>query len=220
MPTAEPLLCLEDVRLPGPGWRGGALPLSLEVRPGESAAVAGSTLAGAVLVRACLGLARPRAGRIRLLGTDVSRASEEELARMREGVGAVLAPHGLVANLTIRENLLLPLVFRRGDHPEEPEGRVEEVLAALELVELGDERPGALGPGATERVAVARALVRRPRLLVMENLDAALTGAEIRRVMELCRGDGRAILVTATEPTSATCSTCDLVVDLPGTTAS
>lgn len=214
MPPADPRLSVEGVRLPEPERRAGSRPLSFDLEAGEALAVAGSTLSGAVLVRACLGLASPDAGRIRLLGRDVRATSEEELARVREEVGAVLDPHGLVANLTIRDNLLLPLVFRHDAPSEDPAERVEELLAALGLEELGDHRPGAIGPGIAERVAVARALVRRPGLLLVENLDAALTGREIRTVMDLCRRDDRAILLTATEATSAACSLCDRVLDL------
>lgn len=214
MPAADPRLSVEGVRLPEPGRRAGSRPLSFDLEAGEVLAVAGSTLSGAVLVRACLGLASPDAGRIRLLGRDVRATPEEELARVREEVGAVLDPHGLVANLTIRDNLLLPLVFRHDAPSEDPAERVEELLAALELEELADHRPGVIGPGIAERVAVARALVRRPGLLLVENLDAALTGREIRAVMDLCRRDDRAILLTATEATSAACSLCDRVLDL------
>lgn len=212
--ATEPVLVLDGVRLPAPGRRGGVGSLSVELAPEEAVAVSGSTFSGAVLVRACLGLARAPSGRIRVMGQDVGDLAEGELARLREEVGAVLTPHGLVANLTIRDNLLLPLIFRHGDPDEDSASRVEEVLAALEMGGLGDERPATLGSGAAERVAVARALVRRPRLLLMENLDAALTAVEIREVMDFCRRDERAILITATETNSAACSCCDRVVEL------
>lgn len=214
MAAAEPLLRLDEVRLPRPGGWGAGEPVSLALGPGEAVGVAGSTLSGAMLVRACLGLATPEAGRIRLLGVEVGEAGEVELSAAREETGAVLDPPGLVANLTVRDNLRLPLVFRHGPGPDDAERRVEEVLEALGLAAWGDERPATLGPGAFERIAVARALVRRPRLLMMENLDAALTPPEIRTVMDVCRTEDPAILLTATETTSAACSLCDTVVDL------
>lgn len=214
MDAGAPLVRLREVRLPAPERGSLTAAFSLELFPGQAVAVSGSARTGAALIRACLGLATVPAGEVEVLGVRPESAQAVELARLREEVGTVLDPHGLVSNTSLRQNLLLPLLFSHRPMDGEPGRRVDELLRELDLTDRADERPDAAGPGACERAAVGRALARRPRLLLLENLDAALTPREIRAVMALCREEIGTILATATDPGASTSALCDFLVDL------
>lgn len=152
-----------------------------------------------------------------MLGVNPRKAAVTTLLRLPEEVGTALHPHGLVSNVTLRQNLLLPLLYTHGPAGADPQRRVEQLLDALDLAGLAERRPDAAGPGACERAAVGRALARRPRLLLLEKPDALLTPRELQVVMALCRGEVEGILVTATNAGGALWSLCDVVVDLSAT---
>ncbi|MBI4539137.1 MAG: ATP-binding cassette domain-containing protein [Gemmatimonadetes bacterium] len=214
MASKEVLLRLRDVRLPTADPDALTPPLSLDLEAGQVVAVCAPVGAGAVLIRACLGLTRLTAGELEILGVKPWGLPQAELDRVREQVGTVLHPHGLVSNVTIRGNVLLPLLYGHGAANPDAQDRVADLLAALGLTALAGRRPDAAGPGTCERVAVARALARRPRLLLLENLDASLTPQEIGGIMILCRGEVGTVLLTATDSGAAACGLCDRVLDL------
>ncbi len=198
------------------GARGYPNGIDLTLRAGEAVAVCTSARAGAALVRSILGFAEVLSGEIYVLGERVPLPRGGEPSVVREGVASALHPHGLVANLTLRDNLLLPLVFRLGPGEEDRESQASSVLEALDLAQVAQRRPVDVGEGACVRAAVGRAIMGRPQLLLLENLDAQLTAREIRTVMSVGRNEARAVLVTATEVGSATCVQCDRVLDFSG----
>jgi lipoprotein-releasing system ATP-binding protein len=185
---------------------GGALEvlrgLSLRLSAGEAAAVVGASGSGkTTLLHVLGGLEAADAGSVRLGEFDVTRAPLPALVRWRgREVGFVFQFHHLLADLSAEENVALPLLVAR-------EGRREALTRARELLEkvgLGarlGHAAGELSGGEQQRVAVARALVARPRLVLADeptgNLDAR-TGAEVGRLLiSLCR-EARACALLAT----------------------
>jgi lipoprotein-releasing system ATP-binding protein len=185
---------------------GGALEVlrgvSFGLAAGEMAAVVGASGAGkTTLLHVLGGLEAADAGAARLGPFDVTRASAAELAGWRgREVGFVFQFHHLLADLSAEENVALPLLVARAGWRE----AATAARATLERVGLGARlrhAAGELSGGEQQRVAVARALVTRPRLVLADeptgNLDAR-TGEEVGALLlELCR-EARACVLVAT----------------------
>ena len=124
------------------------------------------------------GLQRPAAGVIRLFGEEVSRLPEPELLRQRVRVGFVFKGGGrMFAELTVAENVALPLRYHREWTDEKAGERVHAILEATELAGEADSTAQSLGWGRQQRVGLARALALNPELLF---LDEPLSGLEAR----------------------------------------
>jgi putative ABC transport system ATP-binding protein len=173
--------------------------VSLTVAPGELVAIVGPSGCGkSTLQNLIAGVDRADAGSVRVAGIELGRASERELTELRRRhLGVVFQAFHLVANLTAEENAALPLAL---DGRRDPE-RVRGLLAAVGLAARARHFPGELSGGEQQRVAVARALVHRPRLLIADeptgNLDSA-SGTHVLALLEELREHEGAALVLAT----------------------
>src|SRR5919197_6312851 len=174
--------------------------LDLAVDAGERVAIVGESGVGKSTLLHLLGaLDRPTGGRLFFDGEDVFARSDAELAEFRNReVGFVFQFHHLLGDFTALENVMLPSLIAR-----EPFAATRvRATALLERVGLKDRLahpPGQLSGGEQQRVAVARALTQRPRLLLADeptgNLDPA-TGEEVQQLLlELNREDGSALVV-------------------------
>jgi lipoprotein-releasing system ATP-binding protein len=172
------------------------------LRAGEAAAVVGASGAGkTTLLHVVGGLEAGDTGVVRLGEFDVARGSAAELVRWRGAqVGFVFQFHHLLADLSAEENVALPLLVARTGRREalkRARGLLEQVGLARRLTHAAGELSG----GEQQRVAVARALVARPRLVLADeptgNLDAR-TGEEVGALLlSLCR-EARACALVAT----------------------
>lgn len=164
--------------------------VDLDIEPGALLVIAGPSGCGkTTLLRLVAGLEEPTAGEVVIDGVVVNdvRTSERNLALASQGYS--LYPH-----MTVAENVGFPLVVERL-HGRDVERRVHEVARMLQIDDVLDRRPSQLSGGQQQRTAMARALIRQPRLLLldepMSNLDAKLrlqTGdviAGIQRRLEL-----------------------------------
>jgi len=174
--------------------------LDLRVEEGECIAVVGESGIGkSTLLHLLGGLDRPTAGRLVIAGVDLGASGEPELAAFRNReVGFVFQFHQLLADFTALENVMLPAMIARDSRRQAR----DKAVALLERVGLGDRidhRPGELSGGEQQRVAVARAVLRRPRLLLADeptgNLDPA-TGARVEQLLiDLNREAGSTLIV-------------------------
>jgi lipoprotein-releasing system ATP-binding protein len=176
--------------------------VSVRLRAGEAAAVVGASGAGkTTLLHVVGGLEAADAGSVKVGGFDVTRASTSELVRWRGGaVGFVFQSHHLLADLSAEENVALPLFVARTGR-REALTRARELLDRVGLSTRLRHAAGELSGGEQQRVAVARALVARPRLVLADeptgNLDPR-TGSEVGALLlSLCR-DARACALLAT----------------------
>ena len=176
--------------------------LDLDIEPGERVAIVGESGVGKSTLLHLLGaLDQPTGGRLLFDGEDVFTRSDGSLADFRNReIGFVFQFHHLLADFTALENVMLPsLIGRR------PAGATRaRSLELLERVGLQDRvghRPGQLSGGEQQRVAVARALARRPRLLLADeptgNLDPG-TADEVQQLMLDLNHEHGATLVVAT----------------------
>lgn len=192
--------------------------MSLEVRSGERVALLGRSGSGkSTLLNLLGGIDQPTAGSLHVAGRDLEKPSSRELARFRSAaVGMIFQSFNLIPSRTALQNVELPMIFA-GRPPRE---RRAEARCALEAVGLGARlrhRPAQLSGGEAQRVAVARALVNRPEILLADEPTGNLDSATARDVIDLVTNYVRArgttlLLVTHDEELARGCT--DRVVRL------
>lgn len=139
-----------------------------------------------LLTRLILGLDRPSAGTIEVLGQDLSRLGEAAMVRLRGDIGAVLQRGSLLSDYSVLENLLLPL--RNVPMTRYDMARAARlVMTLLGLDGLENHMPRGLSLGQQRRVELARALIHRPKLLVWDGLSDGLDPTVARETLEVLR---------------------------------
>ncbi|TCP23245.1 ABC transporter ATP-binding protein [Rhodovulum adriaticum] len=176
-------------------------PLALRVRAGEAVAILGPSGAGkSTLLKIIAGLL-PHRGRVVLGGQDLTGTPPH-----RRGIGYMSQDLHLFPHLTVAQNLHLPLLFHRGTRTART-ARVAETLRLCSIAHRADRRPASLSGGERQRAALARALVARPRLLLLDepfaNLDHATRATLWREVDSLRRDLGMTALIVTHDPAEA-----------------
>jgi len=172
--------------------------ISLDVPPGQFLAVAGPSGSGkSTLLGLVAGLDQPTAGRITVAGVEITRLGEDALARFRrDTIGYVFQSYHLIPTLTALENVAVPLELAGEPHALD---RAGALLAEVGLAGRARHYPVQLSGGEQQRVAVARAVCRRPRLLLADeptgNLDSATGKQIIELLVDLHRNLGSTLVL-------------------------
>jgi putative ABC transport system ATP-binding protein len=163
--------------------------IHLEIRKGEYVAIAGPSGCGKSTLLSIIGLLdTPSEGRYELNGRSVEGLSLAERARIRNReIGFVFQSFNLIGDLTVFENVELPLTYRGVRAPERRKA-VNEALEKVGMAHRSRHLPGQLSGGQQQRVAVARALVGRPLILLADEPTGNLDSRNGEAVMELLRG--------------------------------
>jgi lipoprotein-releasing system ATP-binding protein len=163
--------------------------IDLHIEDGEFTALVGPSGSGkSTLLYLLGGLDRPDSGSVAVAGVDLGTLDQDGLARLRNRlVGFVYQFHFLLPEFTALENVLMPLWARGGGGSREDRRWAMELLDRVGLAALGDKVPRELSGGEQQRVAVARALANRPRLLLADEPTGNLDSANARVVYELFR---------------------------------
>src|SRR2546427_1483882 len=188
---------------------------SLDAPPGQFLAVAGPSGSGkSTLLGLVAGLDQPTAGRITVAGVEITRLGEDALARFRrDTIGYVFQSFHLIPTLTALENVAVPLEL--GGEPDALD-RARSLLREVGLEERAHHYPVQLSGGEQQRVAVARAVARRPILLLADeptgNLDSATGKQIIDLLVALNRNLGSTLVLVTHDPALA--SLADRVITL------
>ena len=158
--------------------------ISLDVPAGQFLAVNGPSGSGkSTLLGLVAGLDRPTTGRITVAGVEITQLGEDELARFRrDTIGYVFQSYHLIPTLTALENVAVPLELA-GER--DALGRAMMLLGEVGLADRAHHYPVQLSGGEQQRVAVARAVCRRPRLLLADEPTGNLDSATGKQIIEL-----------------------------------
>jgi len=177
----------------------------LDIREGEYVAISGPSGCGKTTLLSILGLLdAPTAGEYLLAGTPVAGLSIPERAQVRNRqIGFIFQAFNLIGDLTVYENVELPLTYRTGDAALDAAERKRRVVEALEKVGMAHRTkhyPAQLSGGQQQRVAVARAVAGGPAILLADeptgNLDSKNGEAVMGLLQELHRGGATICMVT------------------------
>lgn len=147
--------------------------LALTVAPGEVVVLTGASGSGkSTLLTLCGGLRSVQQGEVRILGQSLARLDREQQRELRSAIGFIFQSHNLLDALTAGQNVVMALLGRVS--PVEASVRAETTLTALGLASRVDALPEELSGGEKQRVAVARALVRQPGLILADEPTASL----------------------------------------------
>jgi lipoprotein-releasing system ATP-binding protein len=162
--------------------------VDLNINAGEFVAIVGPSGSGKSTLLNMIGLLdTPSSGRIFLKGIDVSRASPDERARLRNReLGFVFQYHHLIPEFSALENVMMPMLIA-GKSKAEAKERSRELLVSVGLGERLDNRPNQLSGGQNQRVAVARALVNGPSIVIGDELTGNLDTKSSQLIYDLLR---------------------------------
>jgi putative ABC transport system ATP-binding protein len=205
-PSRAPLIQVRGLRLTLPAAAGPVNVLNgidLDVAEGEAVGVVGPSGSGKTsLLMVLAGLERATAGSVRVVGRDLTRMTEDELAQLRrESIGIVFQAFHLIPTMTAAENVAVPLELAgRRDAAEAAERSLRAVGLGHRLTHL----PGQLSGGEQQRVALARAFAAAPRLLLADeptgNLDSETGAAIIDLLFDLQAEHGSTLLLVTHDP--------------------
>jgi putative ABC transport system ATP-binding protein len=173
--------------------------INLEIKEGEYASLVGPSGSGKSTLMHIMGcLDRPTRGKVLIDGQDVSKLSEEQLARIRrEKIGFIFQQFYLIPVLTAIENVKIPMNLNNLKHIDK-EAKARELLKLVDLEHRMNNFPNQLSGGEMQRVAIARALANDPKIILADeptgNLDTK-RGEEIINLLEKLNKQGRTIII-------------------------
>jgi putative ABC transport system ATP-binding protein len=182
--------------------------VSMDVEQGEFLAVMGASGCGkSTLLHLMAGLTRPDAGAIRVNGQDLARMPDRQLTIFRRrNIGLVFQAFNLIPTLSAEENIAMPLMLD-GVNGKIAAQKVENLLNTLGLGDRRAHRPDSLSGGEQQRVAIGRALVGGPAVLLADeptgNLDSASSKSVCELLRDLSKNHGRTIVMVTHEPSVA-----------------
>ena len=181
--------------------------VSFEIKQGEFVAIMGPSGCGKSTLLNIIGLLdNPSGGEFYFLDKEVSKFSERQRADLRkENIGFVFQSFNLIDELTVAENIELPLIYLKMPAAEIKQ-RVNEVMEQMQIVHRRNHFPQQLSGGQQQRVAIARAVISRPKLILADeptgNLDSA-HGQEVMNLLTELNEAGTTIVMVTHSPSDA-----------------
>jgi cell division transport system ATP-binding protein len=193
-----PILRLREAVAPTPRRRPNRVALSLTLPVGGTRVLAGAPGSGKTAVLDMIGLARtPAAGGLDLFGQDVARIPRAERYRLRRRIGMIFQDLRLIDELSVHANVALAAVAA-GREPDDYGRDVQELLAWVGLGRRAEAAAGTLTEEGRSRLAVARAVINRPELVIADD-PAGPAGRTVLRLLAELNGGGAAVLVASSD---------------------
>jgi phospholipid/cholesterol/gamma-HCH transport system ATP-binding protein len=160
--------------------------VSFQLGERETIVIMGAAGSGkSVLLKTALGLIRPDSGRVSLFGEELGAMSEDQMFPLRRRAGMVFQESALFDSLSVADNVAFPFQDQHALQPEEEERRVKEALTFVELDGTQTKLPSELSGGMRRRVAIARAFVTNPPLMLYDSPTAGLDPVTAFTIMAL-----------------------------------
>ena len=160
--------------------------ISFHLTQGETKAIFGVAGSGkSTILKLVLGLIKPDEGHIHVLGKDITEMQEDELFELRRKIGMVFQESALFDSLTVRENVAFRLMEEHDVPEQEIERRVREALSFVELEHTVNMFPSELSGGMRRRVAIARAIITQPEILLYDSPTGGLDPVTSTTIIEL-----------------------------------
>jgi len=160
--------------------------ISFRLAKGETKAIFGVAGSGkTTILKLTLGLLKPDAGHILVLGDDVTQMREDALFELRRKIGMVFQESALFDSLSVRENVAFRLLEEGNVSEEEVDKRVREALTFVELEDTVDKFPSELSGGMRRRVAIARAMITQPEILLYDSPTGGLDPVTSTTIIQL-----------------------------------
>jgi phospholipid/cholesterol/gamma-HCH transport system ATP-binding protein len=160
--------------------------ISFRLPHGETKAVFGVAGSGkSTMLKLALGLIKPDSGRIYVLGEEITQMSENDLFKLRSRIGMVFQESALFDSFTVRENVAFRLIEEGDVSEDEIERRVREALSFVELEHTVDMFPAELSGGMRRRVAIARAIITQPEVILYDSPTGGLDPVTSTTIVEL-----------------------------------
>lgn len=192
--------------------------LTLSIKKGEFASIMGQSGSGKSTCMNMIGLLdRPTSGVLLINGKSIEGLTDREAARLRSRtIGFVFQQYHLISNMTVLENVILPLRYQNVPRRERVL-RGKEILDQMGLIDRLRHLPSELSGGQKQRVAIARALITRPLIILADEPTGALDSFTGRTVMEILRkinkGGTTVVIVTHDVAIGESCPRCIKIVD-------
>jgi ABC-type lipoprotein export system ATPase subunit len=173
--------------------------ISLNIPKGEFLAITGKSGCGkSTLINIIGGLDSPNQGRVTINGEDISSMDDRRLTLYRrDRVGIIFQFFNLLPILNLEENIVLPHLLREGSNP--PGDKIETLLREMDLHERRDHYPHELSGGEMQRVAICRALINDPEIILADEPTGNLDSASGKQVLEILRrlrdGQGKTVIL-------------------------
>jgi phospholipid/cholesterol/gamma-HCH transport system ATP-binding protein len=159
--------------------------ISFQLRPGETKIIIGTSGSGkSTILKLLMGLERPDEGRIFIDGKETTDLSEREMVQVRQRVGMVFQESALFDSMNVRENVAYRL-YELGTDEAEIENRVRKSLGFVGLEDAIEKMPSELSGGMKRRVALARALISEPEIMLYDEPTAGLDPITSRKINQL-----------------------------------
>lgn len=160
--------------------------VSFSLPRGQTKAIFGATGSGkSTILKLTLGLLKPDAGRIFVMGEDITAMSEDDLSELRRKIGIVFQESALFDSLTVHDNVAYRLMEEGKVSDEEIDRRVHEALSFVELENTVDMFPSELSGGMRRRVGIARAIITKPEVLLYDSPTGGLDPVTSTTIIEL-----------------------------------
>jgi len=181
----EPVLEMKDVVKFYTGDKPVLNGVSFRVFRGETKIIIGTSGSGkSTILKLMIGLEKPEEGQIFVEGQDVTKMTEQELVAVRQKIGMVFQESALFDSMTVRENVAYRLYEMNVDE-NEIDAKVRESLGFVGLAEAIDKLPSELSGGMKRRVALARALISQPGIMLYDEPTAGLDPITSKKINEL-----------------------------------